>query len=84
MTIDERLEKLGMRQEALIASIHGLVDVVQTMRDMQAELIAWIQQPPGTDLPDLLKGMTAAIQGNGEVLNELVRRIEALRTQIAK
>jgi len=67
-----------MRQEALIASIHGLADVVETMRDMQAELIAWIQQPPSTDLPDLLKGLTAAVQGNSSVIAELVRRIDAL------
>ena len=51
---------------------------------MQAELIAWIQQPPGTDLPDLLQGLTAAVQGNSEVLGELARRIEALPGQLAR
>ena len=45
---------------------------------MQAELIALIQQPPSTDLPDLLKGLTAAVQGNSSVIAELVRRIDAL------
>jgi len=84
MTVDEKLDKLAMRQEALIAAIHGLVDVVETVRDMQAELIAWIQQPPGTDLPDLLQGLTAAVQGNSEVLGELARRIEALPGQLAR
>jgi hypothetical protein len=79
-----RLDKLAMRQEALIAAIHGLVDVVEAVRDMQAELIAWIQQPPGTDLPDLLQGLTAAVQGNSEVLGELARRIEALPGQLAR
>ncbi len=84
MTVDEKLDKLAMRQEALIAAIHGLVDVVEAVRDMQAELIAWIQQPPGTDLPDLLQGLTAAVQGNSEVLGELARRIEALPGQLAR
>ena len=84
MTVDEKLDKLAMRQEALIAAIHGLVDVVETVRDMQAELIAWIQQPPGTDLPNLLQGLTAAVQGNSEVLGELARRIEALPGQLAR
>jgi hypothetical protein len=78
MTTEEKIDKLAMRQEALVASIHGLADVVETMRDMQAELIAWIQQPPSTDLPDLLKGLTAAVQGNSSVIAELVRRIDAL------
>ena len=84
MTVDEKLDQLALRQEALIAAIHGLVDVVETVRDMQAELIAWIQQPPGTDLPDLLQGLTAAVQGNSEVLGELARRIEALPGQLAR
>ena len=84
MTVDEKLDKLALRQEALIAAIHGLVDVVEAVRDMQAELIAWIQQPPGTDLPDLLQGLTAAVQGNSEVLGELARRIEALPGQLAR
>ena len=84
MTVDEKLDKLALRQEALIAAIHGLVNVVETVRDIQAELIAWIQQPPGTDLPDLLQGLTAAVQGNSEVLGELARRIEALPGQLAR
>ena len=84
MTLDEKIDKLAMRQEALIASIHGLVDVVETVRDMQAELITWAQQPPGTDLPDLLKGLAAAVQANGDVIKELVDRIEALPERLAK
>ena len=84
MTTEEKLDKLAMRQEALIASLHDLVDVVETMRDMQAELIAWIQQPPSTDLPDLLQGLTAAVQANSSVIGELVRRIEALPERLAR
>ena len=33
---EDKLDRLALRQEALIASIHDLVDVVETMRDMQA------------------------------------------------
>jgi hypothetical protein len=84
MTIEDRIDKLAMRQEALIAAIHGLADVVETMRDMQAELIAWIQQPPSTDLADLLTGLTAAVQDNSTVIGELVQRIEALPEQLAR
>jgi len=84
MTTEEKIDKLAMRQEALIASIHGLADVVETMRDMQAELIAWIQQPPSTDLAELLTGLTAAVHDNSTVIDELARRIEALPEQLAR
>ena len=84
MTIEDRIDKLAMRQEALIAAIHGLADVVETMRDMQAELLAWIQQPPSTDLADLLQGLAAAVDDNSTVIGELARRIEALPEQLAR
>ena len=69
MTVDEKLDQLALRQEALIAAIHGLVNVVETVRDIQAEL---------------LQGLTAAVQGNSEVLSDLTRRIEALPGQLAR
>ena len=84
MTIDDRIDKLAMRQEALIAAIHGLADVVETMRDMQAELVAWSQQPPSTDLADLLQGLTAAVHDNSTVIDELARRVEALPEQLTR
>ena len=84
MTIEDRIDKLAMRQEALIAAIHGLADVVEAMRDMQAELIAWIQAPPSTDLADLLTGLTAAVHDNSTVIGELALRIEALPEQLAR
>ena len=84
MTIEDRIDKLAMRQEALIAAVHGLADVVETMRDMQAELIAWIQQPPSTDLADLLQGLAAAVHDNSTVIGELARRIEALPERLAR
>ena len=84
MTIEDRIDKLAMRQEALIAAIHGLADVVETMRDMQAELVAWIQQPPSADLADLLQELAAAVHDNSTVIGELVQRIEALPEQLAR
>ena len=84
MTIEDRIDKLAMRQEALIAAIHGLADVVETMRDMQAELMAWIQQPPSSDLADLLQGLAAAVHDNSTVIGELARHIEALPGQLAR
>jgi hypothetical protein len=84
MRIEDRIDKLAMRQEALIAAIHGLADVVETMRDMQAEFIAWIQQPPSTDMADLLQELAAAVHDNSTVIGELARRIEALPEQLTR
>ena len=53
MAVEERLIKLEMRQEALIASMQGLLAIQTDIRDMIAELSAWLRQPASTDLPDL-------------------------------
>jgi hypothetical protein len=57
MAVDERLIKLEMRQEALIASMRGLLDIQTDIRDMIAELSAWLRQPASTDLPDLIRAL---------------------------
>jgi hypothetical protein len=46
-----------MRQEALIASMQGLLDIQTDIRDMIAELSAWLRQPASTDLPDLIRAL---------------------------
>jgi hypothetical protein len=57
MAVEERLIKLEMRQEALIASMQGLLDIQTDIRDMIAELSAWLRQPASTDLPDLIRAL---------------------------
>jgi hypothetical protein len=57
MAVEERLIKLEMRQEALIASMRGLLDIQTDIRDMIAELSAWLRQPASTDLPDLIRAL---------------------------
>ena len=84
MILEERIAHWETRQEALIASMHGLVDIMETVRDMQAELMAWLQQPPTTDLPELLKGLTAAIQEHSDLLVDLSRRVDALPERLAR
>ena len=84
MTLEERIAHWEIRQEALIASIHGLVDIMETVRDVQAELMAWLQQPPSTDLPELFKGLTAAIQEHSDLLVDLSRRVDTLPERLAR
>jgi hypothetical protein len=57
MAVEERLIKLEMRQEALIASMQGLLAIQTDIRDMIAELSAWLRQPASTDLPDLIRAL---------------------------
>jgi hypothetical protein len=57
MAVDERLIKLEMRQEALIASMQGLLAIQTDIRDMIAELSAWLRQPASTDLSDLIRAL---------------------------
>jgi hypothetical protein len=57
MAVEERLIKLEMRQEALIASMRGLLDIQTDIRDMIAELSAWLRLPASTDLPDLIRAL---------------------------
>ena len=84
MTLEERIAHWETRQEALIAAMHGLVDIMETVRDMQAELMAWLQQPPTTDLPELLKGLTAAIQEHSDLLVDVSPRVDALPERLAR
>jgi hypothetical protein len=81
---DDKLDKLAIRQEALVASMHALLDVTKQTRDMVAELAVWLQQPPSNDLPDLLKAMTLAVQANTEAIVTLGRRVEALPAELEK
>jgi len=78
MSSPDRFVRVEARQEALIAAIQGLVDVVETVRDMQAELLSWVQQPPPTDLPDLLRELTASIQQHSELILVLSRKLDVL------
>jgi uncharacterized coiled-coil protein SlyX len=77
MAVEERLIKLEMRQEALIASMQGLLAIQTDIRDMIAELSAWLRQPASTDLPDLIRALITST-------NMLRTDIEALPAVVAR
>jgi hypothetical protein len=60
MPVEERLIKLEMRQEALIAAMQGLLAIQTDIRDMMAELSAWLRQPASTELADLIRALIAS------------------------
>ena len=63
-TIEERLAMLEERQEALVAAIGELGEIMIQTRSMVAELAAWLQQPPSSDLPEFLTRMAGAVEAN--------------------
>jgi ABC-type transporter Mla subunit MlaD len=80
----DRLSRIEQRQEALISAVAGLTEVMETTRAMVAELAAWLQRPPSNDLPDLLDALTAAVQGQGELIVALGQRVDALPARLAQ
>lgn len=80
--IEDELKRLNTRQEAMVSAMHGLTDVMQQTRDLVAELMAWLQEPPSSDMADTLKALVQQVQEQnghlktiGEVLIELPGRV---------
>lgn len=72
---DDRLARMERRQEALIAGVDGLVDVMQMNTAMLTELMEWLKQPPSSELPDLLTAMVAAVDEMREEIRVLPAKV---------
>jgi hypothetical protein len=59
------------REEAIIASLHKILDVVEDIRDGQKELMDWLAKPPSSELPELLKALLASVHTISAQMNEL-------------
>lgn len=91
MSIEDQLKRLETRQEAIIAAINGLADITKTNQDMLAELMKWLQEPPSSELPDLIRALTAAIKdmqdqvrGHGSLIVKLGGRLGDLPAAVAQ
>ena len=76
-TIEQRLDRWEMRQEAMIASLDGIVNVLETIRDSQTELAKWLAKPPSSDLPEVLKALVTSV-------HTLIARMDALPADVAR
>jgi len=83
-SVEDRLARMEMRQEALIGPIGGLTDVIEQTRAMLAELATWLKQPPSSDLPDLIRHMTAALENNTDAIANIGRLVNALPAELAQ
>jgi hypothetical protein len=84
MDIDQRLGRLESRQEALISAVHGLTDVMEQTRDLVGELMAWLQEPAPSELPDLVKALAGAVQQQGELVLAMNGMLADLPAQVAR
>ena len=73
MTVDERIDRWEMRQEAVITSLGGMLDILTVTQDSVHELMGWLQSPatgPNETADGLLK-MAAAIEAMAKVIADL-------------
>jgi hypothetical protein len=84
MDLEARLARWEQRQENMIASMHGILDGLEAMRGQLAEVVAWLQQPPSDELPDLIRAMIAASDATHEHLSRLDERIASLPEKVAR
>lgn len=77
MTLEERMDRWEVRQEAVIASVSGLADVVETTNAMLGELMMWLQQPPSSDLPEALQALV-------KVVETMTSRVNAIPAEVAR
>jgi hypothetical protein len=84
MDLEARLDHWERRQEDLIAAVHAILDGLDAMRGQLGEIVAWLQQPPSDDLPELIRALTAAADATQDSLARLEARIDALPAAIAQ
>ena len=84
MTDGERLVRLELRQEALVAAINGLTDATQATQDMLAELMKWLQEPPSSALPDLLRSLTGAVTALQTQITQQGQTLAKLPAEVAQ
>ena len=84
MDLEARLDHWERRQEDLIAAMHAILDGLDAMRGQLGEVVAWLQQPPSDDLPELIRALIAANDVTQAQLARLETRVEALPTAVAQ
>jgi hypothetical protein len=84
MTVDERLARMEMRQEALVSAISGLTDVMEQTRDLVSELMAWLQEPPSLDLPEALTALAEAVEAQGRQVQAMAGALAGLPAEVAR
>jgi hypothetical protein len=84
MTVEERLAKIERRQEAMISALHDMVASIETNQAMLGELMKWLQEPPPSELPDLLRMLIGAARHQATRLDAIERLLSELPVAVAR
>jgi hypothetical protein len=68
----------------LVTAISGLTDVMEQTRNLVVELMAWLQEPSSSELPDAIQEMAKQIGDLANVVVRLADRIDTLPEDVAR
>jgi hypothetical protein len=83
-TAEERITRWEQRQELIIASMQGMLDTLEVIRDTIAELASWLKEPPSSDLPDLLKALILRADTISDQIVQIGAKVDALPAALAE
>ena len=84
MSIETDLKRLNTQQEQMCAAMHDLTSVMEQTRDLVVELMAWLQEPPSTNLPELLNLLTGAVMEQAEQMRAIGKLLATLPADVAR
>jgi hypothetical protein len=64
--------------------LDGMLDTMTTIRDMLAELAAWLKEPPSSDLSDLLRALVATNHTISSQVDGIDGKLDALPATIVR
>ena len=83
-TAEERITRWEQRQELIVASMQGMLDTLEVIRDTIAELASWLKEPPSSDLPDLIKALILRADTISDQIVQIGAKVDALPTALAE
>jgi hypothetical protein len=81
--IDAKLAQLQRRQEAIILAVNANTDSIGILAAKMEEVVAWMNEPPSSDLADTMQAVavalraveTALIAAPGQIADAVVSRL---------
>ena len=83
-TAEERITRWEQRQELIIASMQGMLDTLEVIRDTIAELASWLKEPPSSDLPDLINALILRADTISDQIVQIGAKVDALPAALAQ
>ena len=84
MDVPQTLAAIQALQREEIERLEVLTDRVETLTASVAELMAWLQQPPSSDLADALRQLAEAAQVQADRTEAIERALAQLPANVAR